>query len=141
MGGGYIQCDDFSGDDKSGSAMSGVLEELPSQVSELERGTFVNEVIVPLQTQLGETGEYFLIPPATSKRLLPAVESLFDEYRQRLGDVEVWDAIEMDDESGLDSIQAKWGKGAGWRYYCLTDLRVALRRSIDSDSDVCVTFD
>ena len=141
MGGGYIQCDDFCGDDKSGSAMSGVLEELPSQLSESERETFVNELIAPLQRQLDETGEYFLIPPASSKRLLPVVDSLYDNYRQRFGDADVWDAIELDDESGLDPIEAKWGKGAGWRYYCLTDLRVALRRSIDSDSDVCVSFD
>ncbi|ELP30120.1 hypothetical protein Q31b_50170 [Novipirellula aureliae] len=141
MGGGYIQCDDFCGDDKSGSAMSGVLEELPSQLSDSERETFVNELIAPLQRQLDETGEYFLIPPASSKRLLPVVDSLYDNYRQRFGDADVWDAIELDDESGLDPIEAKWGKGAGWRYYCLTDLRVALRRSIDSDSDVCVSFD
>lgn len=141
MGGGYIQCDDFSGDDKSGSAISGVLEELPSQVPESERNTFINELILPLQTQLYETGEYFQIPPAASMRLLPVVESLFDKYRLQYGDADVWDVIEMDDESGLDPIKAKWGKGAGWRYYCLTDLRVALQRSIDSDSDVCVSFD
>lgn len=141
MGGGYIQCDDFCGDDKSGSAMSGVLGELPSQLPESERDTFVNELIAPLQRQLDETGEYFLIPPASSKRLLPVVDSLYDNYRQRFGDADVWDAIELDDESGLDPIEAKWGKGAGWRYYCLSDLRVALRRSIDSDSDVCVSFD
>ena len=141
MGGGYIQCDDFCGDDKSGSAMSGVLEELPSQLPDSERDTFINELIAPLQRQLDETGEYFLIPPASSKRLLPVVDSLYDNYRQRFGDADVWDAIEQDDESGLDPIEAKWGKGAGWRYYCLTDLRAALRRSIDSDSDVCVSFD
>ena len=141
MGGGYIQCDDFSGDDKSGSAMSGVLEELPSQLPESERDAFFNELISPLHCQLDETGEYFLIPPASSKRLLPVVDSLFEKYRLRFGDANIWDAVELDDESGLDPIEAKWGKGAGWRYYCLTDLRTALRRSIVSESDVCVSFD
>lgn len=141
MGGGYIHCDGFSGDDKSGSAMSGVLEELPSQLPESERDSFVNELITPLQRQLDETGEYFLIPPASSKRMLPLVDSLFEKYRQRFGDADACDTIEVDDESGLDPLEAKWGKGAGWRYYCLNDLRKALRRSIDSDSDVCISFD
>lgn len=141
MGGGYIQCDDFVGDDKSGSAISVVLEELPTQLPESERDAFINELIAPLQRQLEETGEYFLIPPASSKRLLPLVDLLYEIYRQRFGSAEVWDAIELDERSGLDPIEAKWGKGAGWRYYCLTDLRIALQRSIDSDCDVCVSFD
>lgn len=141
MGGGYIHCDGFSGDDKSGSAMSGVLKELPSQLPESERDSFVNELITPLQRQLAETGEYFLIPPASSKRMLPLVDSLFEKYRQRFGDGDACDTIAVDDESGLDPLEAKWGKGAGWRHYCLNDLRKALRRSIDSDSDVCISFD
>lgn len=141
MSGGYIQCDDFRGDDKSGSAISAVLEELALYLPEAERRSFVSDLIVPLQRQLEETGEYFLIPPAFSERLLPVVNLMYDEYRNRFGDSDAFAAIALDDKSGFDSVEAKWGKGAGWRYYCLTDLRVALRRSIDSDSDVCVCFD
>lgn len=63
MGGGYIRCGDFSGDDKSCSAISGVFDELPSVLQEQERNEFVTNVLEPLQSQLEETGEYFLISP------------------------------------------------------------------------------
>lgn len=141
MSGGYINCADFTGDDKSCSAISGVFEELPSVLPEFERDVFVAEVIQPLQDQLEETGEYFLINQATSERLLRPVDMLYEEYRKRFGDSEVWDAVELDHASGMNPVQAKWGAGPGWRYYCLTDLRKGLRRSIETGADVCISFD
>lgn len=141
MGGGYIRCGDFSGDDKSCSAISGVFEELPSVLPADARDGFVAEVIEPLQSQLETNGEYFLISPTIAKRPLPVVETLFGQYRTKYANAEVWDVMELDEKSGMDSIDAKWGKGAGWRYYCITDLRAGLRHSIDTRTDVCVSFD
>jgi hypothetical protein len=141
MGGGYIHCGDFSGDDKSCSAISGVFEELPSVLPVEARDAFVTDVIEPLQRQLETNGEYFLISPEVSKRLLPVVETLFDRYRTKYGDAEVWDVMENDENSGLDATDAKWGEGPGWRYYCLTDLRTGLKHSIETRTDVCVSFD
>jgi hypothetical protein len=35
-------------------------------------------------------------------------------------------AIERDEVVlGLDSVEAKWGAGPGWRYYCVLDLEKA----------------
>lgn len=141
MGGGYIHCGDFSGDDKSCSAITGVFEELPSVLPAASHEAFVAEVIEPLQSQLEINGEYFLISPAVAERLLPVVESLLGHYRTKYGNAAVWDVMELDEKSGMDSIDAKSGKGAGWRYYCLIDLSAGLRHSIDTRTDVCVSFD
>lgn len=141
MGGGHISCGDFTGEDKSGSAIFGVLDELPLCVSEQERITFVSEVIEPLHRQLDETGEYFLIERDAAIRMQPAVESLFVRFKEQYGDATVWDAIEQDDKSTLDLTDVKWGKGAGWQYYCVTDLRIAIKQCIETDVPVCVTFD
>jgi hypothetical protein len=40
MGGGYISCGEFRGEDKSGSALSGVLREIPKILSEQEAVAF-----------------------------------------------------------------------------------------------------
>ncbi len=141
MGGGYIQCGEFFGDDKSCSAISGVFEELPLQLPENERKAFLQEVLSPIESQLIETEAYFKISPGVSERLLAVVERLFAKYKEQFGDSEVWDVIELEDSNGVDSVDLKWGKGAGWRYYCLTDLRIALQHSIESGDDVLVHFD
>jgi hypothetical protein len=141
MGGGYIHCGDFSGDDKSCSAISGVFDELPSVLQEHERNDFVTNVLGPLQSQLEETGEYFLIPPEVASVMLPVVQTLYDRYQTTFLNKTVWDAVASDDTLGIDSSDAKWGAGPGWRYYCLTDLLKGLRQSIETDTDVCISFD
>jgi hypothetical protein len=141
MGGGYINCGDFSGDDKSCSAISGVFDELPSSLKEHERNEFVTNVLGPLQSQLEETGEYFLIPPEVARKMLPVVQTLYEKYRNIFLNKTVWDAIASDDDSGIDPSEAKWGAGPGWRYYCLTDLLKGLQQSIETNTDVCISFD
>ena len=117
MGGGYIQCGDFSGDDKSCSAISDVFDELPSALQENDRNEFVTNVIGPLQSQLEETGEFFLISPDVAKQMLPVVQTLYDKYRSIFLNKTVWDAVASDNDLGIDSSEAKWGAGPGWRYY------------------------
>lgn len=141
MGGGYIQCGDFSGDDKSCSAISGVFDELPSVLEERERNEFVTNVLDPLHSQLEETGEYFVIPPDVASMMLPAVQILYDKYRDIFLNKTVWDAVASDDDCGIDPSEAKWGQGPGWRYYCLTDLLQGLQHSIETDTDICISFD
>lgn len=141
MGGGYIHCGDFSGEDKSCSAISGVFEELPSVLPANKRAAFDAEILAPLRSDLEANGDYFLIPPEVSVQLLPVAESLLNQYRAKYGDSEVWDVMELDEAAGLDSVEAKWGKSPGWRYYCLTDLCAGLRHSIATRTEVCISFD
>jgi hypothetical protein len=140
MSGGYISCGDFRGEDKSGSAITGVFEALPEYISPENRYAFINEVLEPLQNSI-ENGDHMLIYSPDAKRLLPLVELLYEEYKTELGAPEPWNAPQVDEDRGIDPIDAKWGKGIGWRYYCLHDLRSALRLCVETDDPVCISFD
>ncbi len=141
MGGGYISCGQFCGDDKSGSAISGVFEAIPELIPEDARSEFISSVLDPLADSLEENGDYFLIEPEIAALLLPPVDALYMQYGNELGNPEPFDAPEIDEDRGLDTTEAKWGKGIGWRYYCLHDLRIALRKSIESKESVVINFD
>lgn len=67
--------------------------------------------------------------------------ALFAEYGADLGHPEPFNAPQIDEERGLKATDAKWGKGIGWRYYCLHDLEQALRVSIQTGDPVVVHFD
>jgi len=141
MAGGYISCGPFCGEDKSGSAVSGVFEALPDSLPEGQRSAFIETVLNPLADSLEENGDHFLIDPDTACVLLPPVDALFLQYGEELGSPEPFDAPQIDEDRGLDAGDAKWGQGIGWRYYCLHDLRIALRKSIESGTPVVISFD
>ena len=141
MAGGYILCGEFSGDDKSGSAISGVFDALAECVSKDERDEFLKSVINPLQESLEEAQDHILIEPDVASQLVDAVDQLYEEYGSELGKPEPFNAPQIDEDRGLDPTDAKWGKGIGWRYYCLHDLRLALRESIENGEPVVIHFD
>lgn len=141
MAGGYIQCGGFMGSDKSGSAISGVIDALPDFVESELRRSFMESITVPLREALDACQEYILIEPGIAERLIPALESFNARIGQELGFPEPWNAPAKDEEAGFDSIEAKWGKGKGWQYYCANDLLQACRVSTESREPICVSFD
>ena len=118
MAGGYITCGTFLGDDKSGSAISGVFTTLPECVPESERANLVSKALDPLAEYLEEHEDHFLIESATASILLEPVEALYSKYAEELGHPEPFDAPQIDKDRGLSPSDAKWGQGIGWRYYC-----------------------
>jgi hypothetical protein len=141
MSGGYIQCGDFMGSDKSGSAISGLVDALAEFTPPAERDSFAETVIVPLREALADCEDHILIEPDIAVRLIPALESFNARVGQELAVSEPSDAIEKDKEAGLNPIDAKWGKGKGWQYYCAHDLLTACRVSIETGEPICVSFD
>jgi hypothetical protein len=141
MAGGYISCGDFSGEDKSGSAISGVFEALPECLAESERQTFTETVLDPLAEYLEEHEDHFLIQPDVASMLLGPVGTLYAQYGNELGHPEPFDAPQIDKQRGMNASDAKWGQGIGWRYYCLHDLQLALRKSVASGLPVLIHFD
>ncbi len=77
MAGGYISCGDFSGDDKSGSAISGVFETLPQTLPEDERDSFIQQALNPLAEYLEDSGDHILNDSGTAAKLLPPVDRLY----------------------------------------------------------------
>ena len=141
MAGGYIVCGEFSGDDKSGSAISGVFQALPECIPQSEQDSFVESILNPLADYLEENEDHILIDADTATALLPPVDALYERYGNELGLPEPFDAPSLDEAAGLAASDAKWGQGIGWRYYCLHDLRIALRRSVKTGESVVVSFD
>jgi hypothetical protein len=141
MSGGYIQCGGFMGSDKSGSAIFGLIDALPEFLPIADRLSFRDTVIAPLREALDSGQESILIQPNIAERLIPALENFNARISQELGYAEPWDAPAKDKESGLEPIEAKWGKGKGWQYYCAHDLLQACRVSVESREPICVSFD
>jgi hypothetical protein len=141
MAGGYIRCCDFEGSDKSGSAISGLIDSLPEFVSKAESHSFTEAVTGPLRSALEDCQDHILIEPSIAQRLIPALENFNARIGLELGFPEPCDAPEKDQEAGLDSIDAKWGKGRGWQFYCANDLLHACRVSVEAGVPICVSFD
>ena len=141
MGGGYIHCGGFLGNDKSGSAISGLVAALPQYVSTAVRTDFENSIIDPLRAALDDCQDHILIDPSTAERLIPGLQGFIDRVGRDLGFPEPWDAPGKDKEAGLDQTEAKWGKGKGWQYYCANDLLEACRMSVQCREPICVSFD
>jgi hypothetical protein len=129
------------GNDKSGSAISGVIDALPDFSLAAERTVFLEAVIGPLREALQECQEHILIEPTISERLIPVLEIFYRHLRHELGNPEPSDAPLKDEEAGLDPLEAKWGKGKGWQYYCSHDLLQACRVSVECRELICVSFD
>ena len=141
MGGGYIQCGDFLGNDKSGSAISGLLDALPEFAPAEDRRSFVEMAIAPLREALANGREYILIEPTIAARLIATLEGFNSRVGRELGFPEPSDAPAKDQEAGLEPTEAKWGKGKGWQYYCAHDLLQACRVSTEGGEPICVSFD
>jgi hypothetical protein len=141
MAGGYIQCGGFMGNDKSGSATSGLIDALPNFVPAADRLSFSGAVTTPLRAALDVGEDHILIEPEVADRLVQALERFNAQIGHELGFPEPWDAPAKDEQAGLDPTEAKWGKGKGWQYYCAHDLLQACRVSVESGEAICVSFD
>lgn len=141
MGGAYISCGKFAGDDKSGSPILAVLERL---VEEVPRGAIIATPwvrdVADVIRRLSE-GPEATISPNLAQELLPRVEKYFEQLSGLLGHPSPGDAPELDAAAGLDPTDAKLGKGNGWRLYCCHDLMLACRESITSGAPIEITSD
>jgi len=140
MGGGYISCGDFLGEDKSGSAISGVFEALEPLLS-AEASDVMERLNADVEQRFDEGEQEFRIPPPLAALLVEPLERYQQELGARLGHPDPAEAPDLDRASGLDPIDAKWGAGDGWRYYCVHDLLQACQLSRESGQPVVVSFD
>jgi hypothetical protein len=142
MSGGYISCGNFLGSDKSGSAIYGVLDALPALLAPDERERFQDSIITPIRLAIENAQEQeILIDPNVASHIAPVAEKLYTRLGEALGHPLPHEAPPIDAQSGLDPVEAKWGKGKGWQYYCLHDLLKACRVSIESGEPICLSFD
>jgi hypothetical protein len=141
MAGGYISCGSFAGSDKSGSAFEGVLQGIEQFLPAEEAAQFRRDVIDPIFAD-GYSEEQTL---AILPELVPDLESRLRLYYKHLGrqlrHPAPHEAPELDRTSGLDPVEAKWGKGLGWQYYCAHDLLLACDESNRTGEPIILSFD
>ncbi len=165
MGGGYIECADFVGEDKSGGPAVAVLSEgfrrafgrsprIPKRESFFQR--ILPAIFRPkLPHSSTETGLEFLAEGALARlpidqrcdisselaaHLLPYVRQYQTEVLNRLGIPNDIDQI----SDHLDgSTEAKYGlkHDDGWHAYCLHDMILAFEKSCDTGEPVVLSLD
>lgn len=102
MSGGYISCGDFLGEDKSGSAIAGVFDELVAIMPDGERERFAGDVTKSLQDQLKRNGDHFLIDSEIARLIQPGIESLFARFKIHFSGMTACEALEADRHEGVD---------------------------------------
>jgi hypothetical protein len=140
MSGGYISCADFEGEDKSGSAMEGVLQGIVDRLPPKEADAFKREVVDVIKATLGPDSGVRVERPI-AELLLPPLRAYYLALDEKLGHPEPSEAIDLDAAAGLDPIEAKYGAGEGWRFYCAADLLKACEISRRTGQPITVTFD
>ena len=140
MGGGYIECGSFVGGDKSASAIEGVFEAIEAMLSPDERERWQRDVVRMIGASSPDEME-FRIEPQVVESLIGPLQRYYEQLGVKLGHPVPYEAPALDTESGLDPVEAKWGAGDGWRYYCAHDLLEACKVSLESGEEVIVTFD
>lgn len=126
MSGIDVMCGDFSGGDKSCSALSGVAIGLREH---LGNDAAVVEAFARLEALIAAPLNEFEITHVDAALLQPSVQAYRDELCAQLGNLAPEEGPDFDFDAGLNQVQAKSGAGNGWRYLCLHDLCRALEAS------------
>ncbi len=145
MGGIYIDCGSFAGEDKSGSAILGVLESMQQMADPTVRAILAQlseRVQIMLQTQASTVTE---IHPNEASALLPDLRRYRAKLEQRLGPIrDPHTAIHNDKVEGEAfgmGTARKWGAGLGWQYFCVLDLERAFDTSVTDQVAVVLSWD
>jgi hypothetical protein len=138
MGGINIYCGSFEGDDKSGSAVEGVLNGIEEMASAPQRAAIgaIKEGL------LDEEMDHLLIEPDDARLLLP----LLREYAAREdGQLAVpgdpFDQMARDERAfhGRET-DLKYGEGLGWRAWCVRDLLKAFETADAESEEVALVW-
>jgi hypothetical protein len=145
LGGIYIDCGSFSGEDKSGSAILGVLEGMQPMADPTVRVILAHlseRVQIMLQTQAPTVTE---IHPNDASALLPDLRRYRAKLEKRLGPIrDPHTAINNDRVEGEAfgrGTARKWGAGLGWQYFCVLDLERAFDTSAAEQVAVVLSWD
>src|ERR1700752_177363 len=105
MGGICVQCADFNGEDKSCSALSGVLEGLRRRITS---DTEVMVALARLEALVAAPLNEFQLLAADAELLLPHLRLYREELRIQLGHPVPAEAPDLDWDADSDSVEAKW---------------------------------
>jgi hypothetical protein len=137
MGGINIYCGSFEGEDKSGSAVDGVLNGIMEMASAPQR-----TIIDRIKTSLLEGEDHALIEPEDARLLLPLIRRYSADVDGRLaipGDP--LDQMRRDEQQSPARIaELQYGESLGWRAYCARDLLRALETADAESEEVALVW-
>jgi hypothetical protein len=139
MGGVYIECGSFAGEDKSCSAIEGVLEDMALEADAPQR-----DAIARIEGSLNSGEEHVEIDATDAQSLLSLVSRYRSDLLRRIAPItDPFEQIERDLQANpdLDPTAAKYGKSIGWKLYCVIDLEKAFAVSVEEDKPVILTWD
>ena len=129
------------GEDKSGSAISGVLRELLAILPPAEAAAFQKKVSSPVLEAMEGGEQEVEITPAAVSLLLEPLRRYHAHLDKTLGHPHPYEAPELDRKRGMDMTDAKWGDGLGWQFYCTHDLLRACEVSQRTGASIVLNFD
>lgn len=130
MSGGNINCGSFQGEDKSGSAFEGVLNDITHL-----NGQLIEDIRAGL-----EEAEYVLISEQQAELLVPMLRKYRDQLISKIGHDNWAREVQAEEEAGMDPVTGKWGESCGWRLYCANNLIKACEASAADHEPICVVF-
>jgi hypothetical protein len=137
MGGINIYCGSFEGEDKSGSAVEGVLNGIEEMASAPQR-----TAIGTIRTGLLEGEDNLLIEPADARLLLPLLRQYSDRLDAQLvvpGDP--IDQMRRDERQSPDRVtELQYGESLGWRAWCARDLIKAFETADAESEEVALVW-
>lgn len=139
MGGIYISCGDFSGSDKSCSAIDGVIREMMPHATEEQQ-----RALLSVNAGLDSGNEYTMIEAEQARILLPLVVRYREQIEALIAPIrDPFDQMQkdFDDTPSLNPTEAKYGKSVGWRYYCALDLEKAFTVADGTGEPAVLTWD
>jgi hypothetical protein len=139
MGGVYVSCGAFSGRDKSCSAISGVVDEIIPLADPAEL-----RLLAPIIEWLEVGPDHVVIDACEAQGLLPLIVRYREIIETQIAPIrDPFEQMGKDhsDDPTLDVIDAKYGKGLGWRYYCVLDLEKAMMAAGETGDPVALVRD
>jgi hypothetical protein len=112
----------------AGSALDRVLHALDDAPAGL---------IDEIQAAFGNN-EYVLISEAQAALLLPLLVAHRKQLVADIGHKDWFAEAVAESKTGLDPKEAKWGKGRGWRLFCVTDLVRACETSLAEHQEIAI---
>lgn len=135
MGGHYISCGKFRGEDKSGSAFQEVLQSLADAPADL---------IANIVSEFDEEG-YVEIKAKHAKLLLPLLRKYRRELVKKIGHDDWMKALQAEEASlkrdkNKKRVQGKYGESPAWQLYCTTDLIEACKTAVKDNEKVLIMY-
>ena len=119
MSGIDVACGSFHGEDKSCSALEGVVQALRDR---LELGSPASASLDRLEAVVAQPVNEFGLSARDAAALFPFFKAYFEDLRAKLGNPSPEEGPDIDFQRGGDQVAAKCGEGRGWRLLCLYDL-------------------